>query len=139
MTLSLYNITDGVGQDGIYSVPRLYRRKKKTPRTVTAKIIPQGLERAGLQLSDIDLFVFHQANIQMINNITDPLGITDRTYNNIDWFGNTTSASVGLALDGAVKEDLLRPGTRVMIIVLGGGFTWGTCILKWPSLDLSGL
>lgn len=99
------------------------------------EVIPQALIKAGLDLKDIDLFVFHQANLRMIEPIAENLGIGDRTVNNIQEVGNTTSASVGLALIKAIETGKLVPGMKVMITVMGGGLTWGTCILEWPEIN----
>ncbi len=101
---------------------------------VKNEIIHQALAKAGLTLADIGQFIFHQANLRMITPITDKLKITQRTYNNVQRYGNTTSASVGLCLDEAYAAGRLQPGMNVMIVVFGGGFTWGTIILKWPEL-----
>lgn len=104
-------------------------------RLVEQEVVPQALAKAGLKLRDIDLFVFHQANVRIINSITRFLRIGSRTINNLDQVANTTSASTGLPLIKAMSEGRLKPGMRVMIIVYGGGFTWGTCIVRWPQLS----
>ncbi|USN53548.1 MAG: ketoacyl-ACP synthase III [Candidatus Nomurabacteria bacterium] len=109
---------------------------KKIVRRVTDEIVLQALAKVGLQVSDIDLFVFHQANLRMIDAVTKRLEIEARTFNNIDRFGNTTSASIGLCLAEAHAKDRLKAGMRVMLVGFGGGFTWGTCILRWPDLPV---
>ncbi|MFA5106731.1 MAG: 3-oxoacyl-[acyl-carrier-protein] synthase III C-terminal domain-containing protein [Patescibacteria group bacterium] len=108
---------------------------RKIIRLVRDEVIGQALAKAGLTLADIGLFVLHQANLRMIEPITQALEIgEDRTFNNIQTRGNTISASVGLCLDDAQQQGVLKPGMTVMLIVFGGGFTWGTIILKWPEL-----
>lgn len=102
---------------------------------VKNEIVHQALAKAGLTLADIGQFIFHQANLRMIDPITKALGIADRTFNNIQRYGNTTSASVGLCLDEAHNQGILKAGMNVMLIVFGGGFTWATIIIKWPELE----
>lgn len=109
---------------------------KKIVRRVADEIILQALRKAGLQVSDIDLFVFHQANMRMIVAVTERLEIEARTFNNVDRFGNTTSASIGLCLAEAHAEGALKAGMRIMLVGFGGGFTWGTCILRWPDVPV---
>lgn len=126
-------LADPLGQDQ-YIFMNGNQVFKHIVRLVRDEIILQALDNAGLTLADIGLYVFHQANLRMIEPITRALVISDRTFNNIQRYGNTTSASVGLCLDEAVQVGVLKPGMLVMLIVFGGGFTWVTIILKWPEL-----
>jgi 3-oxoacyl-[acyl-carrier-protein] synthase-3 len=89
------------------------------------------LEGAGLTPDDIDWVVPHQANMRIIQAISDRVGIPmERFVINLDKLGNTTAATVPLALDEAVRDDRIKPGHKVLVIVFGGGFTWGATVLE---------
>lgn len=90
------------------------------------------VERAGLTLADIDLFVYHQANRRILAGIAERLDLdADRVVDAIAHAGNTSAASLPLALDAARREGRLRPGTRVLLGAVGSGFTWGAGVLTW--------
>lgn len=94
----------------------------------TAEVV----ERAGLQLDDIDLFVYHQANRRILAGIAERLGIEDeRVVDAIAHAGNTSAASLPLALDAARRDGRLRPGARVLLGAVGSGFTWGAGVMTW--------
>ncbi len=89
------------------------------------------LDRAGLDVDDIDRFVAHQANLRILMAVADRLGVAeDRRVSNVDRYGNTSAASIPLALADAA----LRPGERVLLTAFGSGFTWGSTLLTWPDL-----
>jgi 3-oxoacyl-[acyl-carrier-protein] synthase-3 len=90
------------------------------------------LARAGLTADQVDLLVPHQANIRIIEATASHAKIPmDRVYVNVDRYGNTSSASIPLALDEARREGTLRPGMHVLLVTFGAGFTWGAAVLKW--------
>lgn len=90
------------------------------------------LERAGLAIDDVDHFVAHQANLRILMAVADRLGIPERRrVSNVDRFGNTSAASIPLALADAA----LRPGERILLTAFGSGFTWGSTLMTWPRLD----
>jgi 3-oxoacyl-[acyl-carrier-protein] synthase-3 len=90
------------------------------------------LDTAGLTTDDVDRFVGHQANLRILMAVADRLGIpTERRVSNVDRYGNTSAASIPLALADAA----LRPGERVLVTSFGSGFTWGSTLLTWPDLD----
>ena len=90
------------------------------------------LEQAGLTIDDVDLLVPHQANRRIIEAIGTRLGIdSEKVFMNLDRTGNTAAASVPLALDEAVQVGRLERGHLVLIIVFGGGFTWGAGLVEW--------
>ena len=90
------------------------------------------LEQAGLTIDDVDLLVPHQANRRIIEAIGSRLGIdSEKVFMNLDRTGNTSAASVPLALDEAVQTGRLERGQLVLIIVFGGGFTWGAGLVEW--------
>jgi 3-oxoacyl-[acyl-carrier-protein] synthase-3 len=91
------------------------------------------LDRAGLTVDDVDRFVAHQANLRILMAVADRLGIPDeRRVSNVDRYGNTSAASIPLALADAE----LRPGERILLTAFGSGFTWGSTLMTWPDLDL---
>jgi len=95
-------------------------------------LIEKILEGEGLALKDIALFVFHQANLRIIEAVASRLGIeATRLYNNIDRYGNTTAAAVPIALSEAVGEKRIRHGDLVMLVSFGSGFTWAGALLRW--------
>ena len=89
------------------------------------------LERNGLTVEDIDLLVPHQANLRIIEAVGSRLNIaTDKVYVNVDSTGNTSAASIPVALDDARREGRLKPGMKVLACTFGGGLTWGATLLQ---------
>ncbi len=92
------------------------------------------LQRAGLTVDDIDQFVFHQANIRIINNVQKQLGIPeDKTYVNIERYGNTSAASVPMALVEAVASGRVKQGDRILMVAFGAGYTAGAAVWEWTA------
>ncbi|NDY42181.1 ketoacyl-ACP synthase III [Dissulfurirhabdus thermomarina] len=92
----------------------------------------EALEANGWRGDDVDLLVAHQANVRILDFLRDRLGLSrDQVFINIDKYGNTSAASIPIALDEANRAGRLAPGTRVLILAFGGGFTWGAAALKW--------
>ncbi len=92
----------------------------------------QALERAGMEPADVKWVIPHQANMRIIQAISDRFHVPmDRFVINVERYGNTSGASVGIALDEAVRDGRIRKGDVVMFIVFGGGFTWGAMLLEW--------
>ena len=90
------------------------------------------LKSLGLTGADVDLVVPHQANIRIIESTAERIGVSmDRVVVNIDRVGNTTAATIPLALAQAQEDGRLVPGSRVLLVAFGGGFTWGACYLTW--------
>jgi 3-oxoacyl-[acyl-carrier-protein] synthase-3 len=86
----------------------------------------------GLSGADIDWFVPHQANRRIIDATADKLGIGhDRVVVTVDRHGNTSAASIPLALAEAHRDGRIRPGQLVLIEAMGGGFTWGSALIRW--------
>ncbi|MDH2391190.1 ketoacyl-ACP synthase III [Streptomyces sp. HNM0663] len=93
------------------------------------------LDRAGWDPESVDRFVGHQANVRILHAVADQLGMArDRTVVNLDRVGNTSAASIPLALADAVAGGLLTPGDRVLLSAFGGGVTWGSTALVWPEI-----
>lgn len=90
------------------------------------------VEAAGLSMEDIDLVIAHQANVRIIEHAAERLGVgSDRLLVNIDRYGNTSSASIPLALWEAQQDGRLRPGALLLMVGFGGGLTWGSTIVRW--------
>ncbi len=94
------------------------------------------LTETGLTMDDIDLFVPHQANTRIIDHAVEKLGIDPaKVVVNVDRYGNTSSASVPLALAEARDQGRLKPGDLVLMIAFGGGLTWGTAVVHYEPGD----
>lgn len=92
------------------------------------------LRDAGLGVEDVDQFVFHQANIRIINSVQRQFGIPEeKTYVNIERYGNTSAASVPMALVEAVAEGRITPGDRVLMVAFGAGYTAGAALWQWTA------
>ncbi|MTD58813.1 beta-ketoacyl-ACP synthase III [Amycolatopsis pithecellobii] len=93
------------------------------------------LERTGLEIGDVDRFVAHQANIRILQATAKQLGLPgDRVVANIGRVGNTSAASIPLALADACEDRSLQPGHRVLLTAFGAGLTWGSTLLTWPDV-----
>jgi 3-oxoacyl-[acyl-carrier-protein] synthase-3 len=94
----------------------------------------EATELAGIGLADIDLFVFHQANGRILRAVGDRLGLEqDRVVDCIARYGNTSAATVPIALCEAGAEGRLFPGARVLVGAFGSGLTWGATVVEWGS------
>jgi 3-oxoacyl-[acyl-carrier-protein] synthase-3 len=98
----------------------------------TEEISRRILERNGLTAADIDLFVSHQANRRIIQSATEKLGVDPvKVVINIERFGNTTAATIPLALNDAIRSGRLKKGHLVLLASVGAGFTVGAVLLRW--------
>ena len=92
----------------------------------------QALKRAGLAGEQIDLLIPHQANIRIIEATAKHARIPmDKVYVNVDRYGNTSAASIPIALDECVRAGRVRDGSLVLLVAFGGGFTWASVVLRW--------
>jgi 3-oxoacyl-[acyl-carrier-protein] synthase-3 len=90
------------------------------------------LKANGVEISDIDLLVPHQANARIINATAQRLGLPrERIVMNIDRYGNTSAASIPMALDEAVRAGRLHQGDLLLMVAFGGGLTWGSALVRW--------
>jgi len=95
-------------------------------------ITKKALENAGLSVSDIDLFIPHQANIRIIQSVGKRLDLPDeKVMVNVDKYGNTSSASIPIALYEAEQQGRLKPGMLVAMPAIGGGMNWGCILFRW--------
>ena len=91
----------------------------------------RALDGAKLTGSDIDILIPHQANIRIIEATAKHAGISmDKVYVNVDRFGNTSSASIPIAIDEAIEKGRLRPGSTALLCAFGAGFTWGSMVIR---------
>ncbi|MBI4499714.1 MAG: ketoacyl-ACP synthase III [Gemmatimonadetes bacterium] len=92
----------------------------------------QALSRAGLTGDQVDLLIPHQANMRIIEATAKHAGLPmDRVYVNIDRYGNTSAASIPIALDECVRSGRITAGSIVLMVAFGGGFTWASVVVRW--------
>lgn len=104
-------------------------RHAVTRMTASSQVV---LERSGMTIDDVDLMVGHQANQRILEAVGQRLGLPDGvSHLTVDRHGNTSAASIPLALDDARRVGRLEAGTRVLLTAFGGGLTWGSCVLTW--------
>lgn len=90
------------------------------------------LEDTGLALDDVDMLIAHQANLRIAQAVQKSLGLPDdRVYNNIERYGNTTAASIPIALHECVEEGRLSEGDLLCLTAFGSGFTWAGALIRW--------
>ena len=97
-----------------------------------SEVINEGLQKNNWKASDIDMLVPHQANLRISQFIQKEFGLSDdQVYNNIMRYGNTTAASIPIALTEAWEEGKIEEGSKVVLAAFGSGFTWGSSIMVW--------
>jgi 3-oxoacyl-[acyl-carrier-protein] synthase-3 len=91
-----------------------------------------GLNHNGLRVEDISLLIPHQANERITQMVARNLGVPlEKVGRNIDRYGNTTSASIPIALDEAVQQGKVKPGDIVVLTAFGSGYTWAAAVVRW--------
>lgn len=133
-------------RNGNGSMPEILRGVEKKPFDLTmdgnplfkravgylSEIAMEALTYNALSCDDIGLFVPHQANIRIIQGMAKSLQIPmEKVYTNVHKYGNTSSASIPLALDEANREGRLKMGDNVLLVAFGAGLTWGSSIVRW--------
>jgi 3-oxoacyl-[acyl-carrier-protein] synthase-3 len=146
--------SDGSGRDGII-FPAGGSARPTSPETIAegghfvhmagkdvyryatrqlAESAQAALRDAGLAVDDIDQFLFHQANIRIIESVQNAIGIPpEKTYLNIERYGNTSAASVPMALVEAVADGRIQPGDRLLMAAFGAGYTAGAAVFQWTA------
>lgn len=100
--------------------------------TMITGAVEDVLKATGTKATEIDWFVPHQANQRIIDGCAHKLGVSrDKIVSTVDHHGNTSAASIPLALHTAVADGRIKPGDLVMIEAMGGGFTWGAALIRW--------
>ena len=96
------------------------------------EVIMEALKANGLEKSDIDLLIPHQANLRISQFVQKRLELPDENiYNNIMHVGNTTAASIPIALSEAWEQGLIKSGDLVCLAAFGSGFTWASALIRW--------
>ena len=96
------------------------------------EVILEGLEHNNLSLDDVDLIIPHQANYRITQAVQKKLDASDdKVFSNIHKYGNTTAASIGIALSEALEENRINKGDLVVLASFGAGFQWASVIIKW--------
>ncbi len=99
-----------------------------------AEATREAAELAGLGLDELDLFVYHQANARILRAVGEKLGLDEsKVVNSIDRYGNTSSATLPIALADARERGMLEPGMNVLLAAFGAGFTWGAGVIEWEA------
>lgn len=92
----------------------------------------EAIEKAGIKAEDIDIFIAHQANYRIMDAVRKRINLpTEKVFMNISKYGNTSSASVPIALDEALEEGRIKEGDLVLFSAFGAGFTWGASVIQW--------
>jgi 3-oxoacyl-[acyl-carrier-protein] synthase-3 len=90
------------------------------------------LDAASLELKDVDLFLFHQANLRINEYVANQLEIpAEKCLNNIERYGNCSAASIPIQLHEALRDGLLEPGQLVAMTTFGSGFSWSCALARW--------
>ncbi len=104
----------------------------KNAVTRFSEVIYEGLKANNLEVTDIDMLIPHQANLRISQFIQKKFGLRDdQVFNNIQKFGNTTAASIPIALTEAWEQGKIKEGDIVVLAAFGSGFTWGSVIIRW--------
>ena len=118
--------------DRSYYIKMAGREVFKSAVLSMADACDQALQRAELTGDDIDVMIPHQANIRIIEATAKHAGIPrEKVYVNIDRYGNTSAASIPIAFDECVRSGRIKKGTTVLLVAFGGGFTWGSMVVRW--------
>jgi 3-oxoacyl-[acyl-carrier-protein] synthase-3 len=106
--------------------------------TAMSQTAADALVQAGLRVEDIALCVPHQANIRILDAVARNLGLPqERVFVNLDKYGNTSSASIPIALSEAEAAGRLTPGDHVLLLAFGGGLSWGAVVIEWSGVRAS--
>lgn len=100
--------------------------------TWMAEVLKEGLTKNSLSISDIDLFLFHQANLRINEAVAEQLNIpASKVFNTIQKFGNTTAATIPLGMSEALAAGVLKKGMRVAMAAFGSGYTWASAVMRY--------
>jgi 3-oxoacyl-[acyl-carrier-protein] synthase III len=119
---------------GLHTVQMNGRRVFKFATRVLVSSAESLLEKTGVAIEDVDVYVPHQANVRIIDHAVAKLGIPEeRVVVNVDRYGNTSSASIPLALADAVADGRVQKGSIVLMTGMGAGLTWGSALMRWTE------
>lgn len=118
--------------DGSHFLTMAGRETFKHAVRSMADACDQAMARAGLSADEIDVLIPHQANLRIIEATAKHAGMPlEKVYVNIDRYGNTSAASIPIALDECVRAGRITEGSTILMVAFGGGFTWGSAIVRW--------
>ena len=122
-----------VVQDGAYGLMAMNGRKVYSFATrEVPDVIREALDRAGMTADDVDWLLLHQANVRIMEAVAERLGMPmGKVLVNLDRYGNTSAASIPLALDEAVRGGRVKKGDVIACAGFGAGLSWGAAILRW--------
>lgn len=132
---------------GLHKIQMHGREVFKFATRVLGQALNQAIADAGLTTEDVDLFLPHQANVRIIESAARQVGLPrDRIYVNIDRYGNTSAASIPIALCEAAERGKVRPGSTLALVAFGAGLSWGAAVVRlgtrhgrrWDAVEASG-
>jgi len=123
-------------RDNLHSIRMDGKEVYRFATRVMASVTQEVVQTAGLQLSDIALIVPHQANKRIIESAARSLGLPEeKFFMNLDRYGNTSAASIPIAVCEAVGQGRIRPNDNIVVVGFGGGLTWGATVIKWDVTE----
>ncbi len=138
LTLPTVSSRDTYLQDGKHEMHRIYMDGRGVYRFATnviGEVIKQALAEVGLTPADLSLVIPHQANQRIIDHAAKVLKIEpEKVYSNIARYGNTSAASIPIAMVEAFDEGRIKPGDIIALVGFGGGLTWGATVIEWSAL-----
>jgi len=137
----LISVPGGIGKTGVsheainngeYFIKMSGNATFKVAVKRMVEVSKEALDYNDLTVNHIDLVVPHQANRRIIEAVTEKLGITsDKVFMNIEKYGNTSAASIPIAIHEAREAGLILPGSLILVVVVGAGLTWGAALIRW--------
>jgi 3-oxoacyl-[acyl-carrier-protein] synthase-3 len=122
---------EGLAQ-GLYTLTMKGSALYRVAMRILKKTVSEHLAAHHLKMQDVDHLLLHQANARMIQKLARDMGIpSQKCIATIDQYGNTSSSSIPIALDTAVRENRIHPGDLVLTAAFGGGLTWGSGLIRW--------
>lgn len=119
-------------REGMHYFKMNGRETFKNATRLMGDSVQQVLAAAGLGLGDVDLLIPHQANLRIITALAKSLEVPmEKVFTNVQRYGNTSSASIPIALSEAVDAGLIQPGMVILMAAFGAGLTWGSTVLRW--------
>jgi 3-oxoacyl-[acyl-carrier-protein] synthase III len=125
-------ISDKVVRERSHYMKMAGREVFKAAVLAMSEACDEALRRAGVRAEEVDLLIPHQANVRIIEATAKHAGMPmDKVMVNVDRYGNTSSASIPLALDQAISEGRVKRGSVILLVAFGAGFTWGSAVIRW--------
>ncbi|MEM1023328.1 MAG: beta-ketoacyl-ACP synthase III [Myxococcota bacterium] len=129
---SLHPVNETTISEGLQYVKMTGREVYKVAVRNLAEVTQEGLAAVGLSADDLDHIIPHQANIRIVDTVIDRLGVPkEKVILNIERYGNTSSASVPVTLDEAVRAGRIKEGELVALMAIGAGMSWSSAIIRW--------